>query len=115
MKPTLHQVLGESHIAGVAILLLIAGSLESVSRALWEPLFRAVNFFITAVAILDIPYFSSTSAFTDQRTLIIASVYLYYALVSLVAAWLLSHWVYGVGPLRSLSKYHALLKGRNNV
>jgi len=44
-----------------------------------------------------------------------ALVYLYNAVVSLSAAWFLSRWVYGVGPVRSLTRYRESLIGRKDV
>jgi hypothetical protein len=115
VKPSLREILVDSHISAVALVVLLFWSLESIYHALWDPLFRAASFLITALAILDIPYFSSSPALTDRRMLIITFLNLFYAFLNLAAAWLLSRWVYGMGPLHSLSKYHARLARRNHV
>ena len=56
MRPTLREVLADSHIAVVAIVLLLIWSLDSGLRAVARPLFSLIDFLITLVAIRDIPY-----------------------------------------------------------
>jgi len=113
VKPSLHQMLAESRIAAVAIAVLLVWSLDSGFRALWDPLFRLAHFLFTAVAIFGIPYFSFTGS--DRLSLITTLSYLFFSVIYLFAAWLLSRWVYGVGPLRSLTACHAKLRGRNHA
>lgn len=115
VKPSLREILADSHISLVAIAVLLFRSLDSAFWALWGPLSRAVSFLFTAVAILDIPYFSHTLTLTDRLTLFITFSYLFNSFVYLAAAGLLSRWVYGVGPLRSLSKYRTSLARRSHV
>jgi hypothetical protein len=102
MKRRLRQVLADSHIAAATIVVLLVWSLDSAFRALWIPVSRAVGFLATAVAIFDIPYFSPALTPADRWMLISSLYFLYSAIVSLLAAWLLSRWVYGVGPIRGL-------------
>ena len=109
MKPSVRQVLADSHIAAVAIVVLLLWSLDWAFRALWTPVSRAVGFVLTAVAIFDIPYFSPTLTIVDRLMLIGTLAYLYGSIVSLSAAWLLSRWVYGMGPLRVLMGYRSKL------
>lgn len=113
MKPSLREILAESHVSAVAIALLLVWSLDSGFRALWDPLARAVSFLATAIAIFGIPNFSFTGS--DRLSLIITFSRLFFSLVSLSAACLLSRWVYRVGPLRSLSSYRTKLKSRDNA
>jgi hypothetical protein len=115
VKSSLRKILAESHVSAIAIAVLLFWSLDSAFRALLGPLFRAVTFLFTAVAILDIPYFSRTLTIADRFTLIITSAYLFNALVYLTAAGLLSRWVYGLGPLRSLSIYRTKLVRSKHV
>ena|SRR6266550_4944558 len=84
-------------------------------HALWPPIFRAISFLFTAIAILDIPYFSPTLGLVDRGVLIISISYLYCAASSLLAAWLVSRWVYGAGPLCTLIRYRNELIGRQHV
>jgi hypothetical protein len=115
MKRSLSQVLADSHIAAVTIAVLLLWSLDGTFRALWIPVSRAVGFLFTAVAIFDIPYFSPTLTFADRLMLISTFYFLYSAIVSLLAAWLLSRWVYGVGPIRSLVVCRSKLAGREHA
>lgn len=71
------------------------------------------GFLFTAGAILDIPYLSFT--LSERAILVTTFFYLLGALINFFAAWLVSRWVYGVGPLRSLSTYRSRLTGRSHV
>ncbi len=105
MRTSFRQTLADSHIAAVTIALLLLWSLDSVFGALWVPLSRAISYLLTAVSIMDIPYFSRTLTTADRLNLIVVGGYLYSAIASFFAAWVLSYWVYGAGPLRSLTRY----------
>ncbi len=115
MKPSLREVLAVSHIASVTIAVLLVWSLDSAFRALWEPLSRIASFLFTALAIFDIPYFSISLNGSNRFTLITTSSYLLAAVISFASAWLVSRWVYGVGPLRSLGTYRSRLVRRYHV
>ena len=115
MKRSLRQILDDYHIAAVTIAVLLLWSLDGAFQALWIPVSRAVGFLFTAVAILDIPYFSPTLTLADRFMLATAFAYLYLAVVSFSAAWLLSRWVYGTGPIRSLTRYRKNPTGRRHV
>jgi hypothetical protein len=118
MKPSLREILDDSHIAVIAIAVLLLWSVDwgvEAVEALWSPLSRAAIFLATAVAIRGIPYFPSTLTLADRVMLVGILFYLFGALACIAAAWLLSRWVYGVGLLRSLSNYRVRLIGRNHV
>jgi Zn-dependent protease with chaperone function len=115
VKPSLREILANSHIPAVAIAVLLLWSLNWGFQALWSPLLRVGDFLFTAVAILKISYFSPTLTGADLFMLTTTLLFLFNALISLAAAWLLARWVYGVGPLRSLSKYRTRLARRNHV
>jgi hypothetical protein len=115
VKPSLREIFADSHVSAVAVAVLLFWSLDSAFWALWGPLSRATSFLFTAVAILNIPYFSRTVTITDRFTLFITFWYLFNSFVYLAAAGLLSRWVYGMGPLRSLSKYRTRLTRRTHV
>ncbi len=115
MKPSLRQVLADSHVAAVTIALLLLWSIENAFAALWDPASRAFRFMATAVAIHDIPYFSPTLTAEDRALLVFSGEYLYLFVVSLSAAWLVSKWVYGVGPVRALSEERSKLIGRKDA
>ena len=76
---------------------------------------RMITFVATAVAILDVPYFSAELTSYDSLTLFRMGTNLYTAAVAFSAAWILSQWVYGMGPFRCLSEYRTRLLGRNNA
>lgn len=105
------EVLAESHVATVTIAVLLLTTLDTGFRGLWVPLSYLLEYLYTAIAILDIPYFSFTAA---HFNLAITIDYLTAALVSLIAANLLSHRIYGVGPFRHLRSYqHLWVRGKN--
>jgi len=115
VKPSFRQILADSHVASVAIAVLLFWSLDYAFLALRGPISQVVGFLFTALWILDIPYFSLTITTTDRLTLFITSSSLCYSLVYFAAAVFLSRWVHGVGPLRSLSKYRARLTRKSHV
>jgi len=118
VKPSLREILAGSDVAAVAIAVLLFWSLNSACWSLVPlsgPLSRAAEFLITAVAIHGIPYSSSTLDVTDLLALFTTFAYLFYSFAYLASAWLLSRWVYGVGPLRGFSKYRTRLARRSHV
>jgi hypothetical protein len=104
LKLPIRQALADSNVAAVTIAVLLLWSLDSVFRGLWDPVFDLGVFLFTAVAIWDIPYLSPTTTTTDRAMLIITCSFLYSSIVCVSAAWLLSRWVYGIGPLRCLQQ-----------
>ena len=114
VKPPLRNILAESHISAITIAVLLFWSLNAAFHALWSPLFRVAKYLFTAVAILGIPY-SGTITFEDRVMLFATISYLFSALVSFAAAWLLARWVYGDGPLRSLSRYSNRIARKNHA
>jgi hypothetical protein len=107
--------LAVSHIAAVAIAVLLFFSLDLLVHALAQPLSDAVDFLVTAIAIGGLPYHSPTPSFTDRIALIVTLFGLFEACINLAAAWLLSRWVYGVGPIASLKRYGPEFARRNRV
>lgn len=100
-KPLL-QVLAESHISAVAIAVLLLWSLDWGVRCLWTLVVPAADFVVTAIATRGIP-----DAHTPAVWWTLTVLYLVSSFLNLAAAWLLSRWVYGVGPLRSLTAYRS--------
>lgn len=105
MKPSLREILADSHVAAVTIVVLLLWSIDSAFRALWDPLYAVLSFLFTAVAILDIPYISAGPGIMYRPMWIMTSFYLFSSITCLFTARLLSRWAYGMGPLRSLSQY----------
>lgn len=102
MKPSLRQALVDSHVAAVAIALLLLWSLDAAFSALWPPVSRAMEFVFTGIAILDIPYFSRRFTALDRLMLISTLANLCSSVVSFSAAWVLSRWIYSTGPFDAL-------------
>lgn len=114
-RPPLRQILVDSHIAAITIAILLLWSLEAGFLALWQPLSRVIHFLFTAVAILGIPDYSWTFSIADRISWIVTGTFLYSAILEFFAAWILSHWIYGLPPLRALQHYRKIPAGRNNV
>jgi hypothetical protein len=114
-KPGLRDMLATSHVAAVAIAIFLIWSIDGFCQALWRPLSGILNLLATAVAILDVPYYSSTSTMKDRLDLDTALTFLGFAMFFLFAAWILSRWVYGMGPLRSLGECRSKLVGGKNA
>lgn len=115
MKPSLRKVLADSHIAAVAILVLLAWSLEWILSALWSPFVRVADFVFNAIAILDIPSGLGHFSIIDRVALIVSASYCIYAAISIAGAWLLSRWVYGVTPISTLREYHSRFARRSDA
>jgi hypothetical protein len=104
MKPTLRETVANTHIAAVAIAVLLLWALDDEFQVLWEPIQRIFIYLFTAVAILDIPYHSPVPGMVAQISLLTTTLYMFSAFTNFISAWLLSHWVYGVGPIRALTQ-----------
>ena len=115
MRFSLRQALRDSHVSAVAIAVLLFWSFKWIIDGLWEPFSRLAKFLFTAVAILDIPFISPTLDAADRDMFINTCMYFSYAISSVAAAWVLSRWVYGEGPVRSLSKYRGRLARSTHV
>ena len=115
MKGHLRQVLAESHVAVVTVAALLMWTLDAIFRGLWDPAYRLGAFVLTGIAIWDIPYIPPTPTVADRLMLITTGYFLYSAIVCFVGACLLSHWVYGMGPLRSLMTCGSKLVGRRHA
>jgi len=115
VRPTLREALADSHIAAVAIAVLLVWSLDSGVRALWPPLVRGAEFLVVVVAIRGIPYGSGNFTLGDWIMLVPTLAYLFSAIITLGAAWSVSHWVYGTGPLCGLSKSRTSLARRTHA
>jgi len=113
VRPSLRAVLANSGVSAVATAVLLFWSLDEGWRALSVPFLNLVNYLVMTVAILDIPYFSYTVA--DRIALYSALAYALNSAVCLAAAWLLSRWAHGAGPLASLRAYCAITPRRTGA
>ncbi len=101
----LRDVLAESNIAVVAVAVLLLGALESALHGLWSVLARAIDFVVYIVITLNISYLSNAMSYSGRVYLTLKVFYFFYALMGFFAASILSRWVYGVGPIRSLAQH----------
>jgi hypothetical protein len=115
VRPSLRGVLAESHIAAITIAALLLGAFDSAFRALWGPLVRITEFIVTAIAVRDIPYFDGPLLGVQLLMVDGFLFYFLWAVIGFSAAWLLSRWVFGVGPLRSLGNYRSKLTRRDHA
>ena len=111
----MRTTLAERHIAAVAIAVLLIWSVQSFCQALWPPLSRVLEFVFTGIAILGIPYFDAPLNVRDRTTLTFMLIGLVYSIITLAAANLLSHYVYGRGPILALSAYGKMILRRNHA
>jgi hypothetical protein len=115
MKTPLRKVLAESHVAAIAIAILLFVALGNLFGALREPVYRAVlfliTFAITAIGERELPYISHGLDLEKAFMLLTLFIGFFRAVVALVGACLLSYWTYGVGPLRSLTITCSKLSG----
>jgi hypothetical protein len=110
MSRSFRQILAESRIPALTIAILIIWALDSGVRALNAPLFGIIDFVTNTVAIGGIPYHFGRFFW---RSWIMALSYAFTAIIYLCAAWILSRWVFGIGPFRSLRECCAKLVRRN--
>jgi hypothetical protein len=111
VKPALREIVGSSYIAAVAIAVLLLWTIESVARAVGPLLVFVVDFFSRALAIRGIPTYSEGY----WLILVFTLGYFLNAVFSLIAAWILSRWVYKASPFSSLSQCRARFERRNHV
>jgi hypothetical protein len=102
VRPTLRKALADSHIAAVTIVVLLIWSVDSGVRAIAPPILSVFGFLVTMVAIRDIPYGFGIFSSGSWLSQVPAFTHFLDAVVRLTAAWVLSRWVYKVGPCRSL-------------
>jgi hypothetical protein len=114
VRPTLRAILADSHIAAVAIVVLLIWSVDSGVRAIGPPILSVFSFLVTMVAIRNIPYGFGIFSLGSLLSQVPAFTHFLDAVVSLSAAWVLSRWVYKVGPCRSLVECRARLARRSH-
>ena len=102
----LRETLADSHIAAVAIAALLFMSLRDVISVLLPILGQVLAFIFSALAIQDLPYYSSTLVvFTLSGT----ALDLCNALVAFYSSWVISQMVYDASPLSILRSYRTRL------
>lgn len=110
MKPSLRQVVADTHIAAIAIAMLLLWSLVD-AFALFVLYIPGVVDYVTTIFIEHrIPFSFSVHAETA-----ILVQYFGSSLADLAAASLLAHWVFRAGPIKSLLKSAAALRAASHV
>jgi hypothetical protein len=110
VKNSFRKALVDSHIPAVAIAVLLVWSLDSAAHVLsglWLPV---TDYFAWVIATLGFPL--SPYSFSDRTSLVLTLFYVFEAVAAVAAAWLLSRWAFGLGPLRTLSGYRTKLQLR---
>ncbi len=100
-NPRIREQLASSHIGAVAVVALLFSGCDSVFDAISQPFVEGVSFLVRAVAILDFP----TMTVSTPSEILISAYHLYWASLCFVLAWCVSHWTYGVGPIRCLTNH----------
>ncbi|MGA7794188.1 MAG: hypothetical protein WCA19_14225 [Candidatus Acidiferrales bacterium] len=111
MRPTFREVLAYSHIAAIAIAVLLVWSIDSGVKAVLSLLVLAFEFSDSVVTAglmwwqNGINLMRSRDMFFDPSLFVMTMKYFFWTVSSFGAAWIVSRCVYGVGPLRTLSTY----------
>lgn len=111
MQYSLRKVLIDSHVAAITIASLLVVSLCAAFMALWGFADGFLHFLAAEAAgkppfaLLKLAYLTSYMHSDFLINLPIRLSILVSALVCMLAAWLLSRWTYGVGPLGALGSY----------
>ncbi|SRR5579871_2755399 len=115
-QASLRVVLADSHVAAVAITILIFLSIAWLCQLVWLPFSRVPNFVTDAY-----PYFFDRQwvqyAYSRdlQSTLGLQTFYLFLgiAVIEFTAAWVMSLWTYRAGPFEALIACHARLRRKD--
>lgn len=108
MLASLRKTLVDAHVAAVTVAALLSVSIGAFYDAA-DHVLRAVVLFIQLDASHRLYDYSYQLAQQDSYMLPVTLCFLASALVTLLCAWLVSRWAYGVGPLRSLAPFHEKL------
>jgi ABC-type phosphate/phosphonate transport system permease subunit len=117
MKLTVRQVLGHSHIAAIAIAVLILWAIKLALYPLIFLLFGVGDEFILSLRNFFSPHYVPFDWREPLNFLYVAWLRasvgsILNAVLYVAVAFLLARWVYGHGPLRSLRKCGEKLAGR---
>lgn len=114
MPSSLRKVLVDSHVAAIMIAILLFLSLEGFYITAFQVLNRLV-LFIQLAANHQTSNILQKLEMRDPGMLPATISSLVGALAIVFSAWLLSRWVYGVGPLRSLATYRDKLSRKSHA
>jgi hypothetical protein len=121
MRGSLRKALIDSHVAAVTIAVLLFSSLSAAFMALWGPVDVALYLLAAeaaekpSLADLNLDYVTSRMLSEALDNLPVTLSLLISALACILAAWLLSRWTFGVGPLRALASYRDKLSRKTHA
>jgi hypothetical protein len=119
VKTSLRTILAESHVAPIAIAILMAQAIVEIFVGLATPIrLMLVNptvFFILWISERELPSTSILGDRADLFLLIDSIPNLFYSLAFAVAAWVLSRLIYGRGPIESLRYVGSQFSRRMNA
>jgi hypothetical protein len=114
LKPSLKAVLAESHIAAVAIAVLLVWAIDKGLEGAFYPLMRfslwLADLAVTASVTGEIPYISTHLTVLDQLIWVPFIWEFLCGLMYFTAACVLSRWVFGGGPFQCLQEYGRQLR-----
>jgi hypothetical protein len=118
VQTSLRKVLIDSHVAVATIAVMLFFTVVCVINfvfAMWDPALELIVYIATAVTIRGIPSAPVTRYYMTGYLLPVILSSLLSVLTYIAAAWVLSHWVYGTGPLQSLANYQGKLVRKNHA
>jgi hypothetical protein len=121
MHPSLRKTLADSHVAAVTIAVLLFSSISAAFMALWGFIDGALYTLAAeaaakpSLADLNLDYATSRMLSEAMDNLPVTLSLMVSAFVCMFAAWLLSRWTYGVGPLRTLGSYRDRLSRKTHA
>lgn len=116
MKHSLRHTLADSHIAAIAIAVLFLFALRESGALLSHLLSDLVDSVAEAIAASDLAALRGAyQLLTVPIMLSVSLIVVFMVLASVVAACLLSYWVYGAGPFRGLRRYYTESARRKNA
>ena len=114
-KTSLRKALVDSHVAAMTVAMLFVMSTGNLVVALRGPALAIGEFLGTAALILDVPNIPHALDPVTRVTLIVSALYLIKALLMFSAAWILSRWAYGFGPVRCLRSCGDIIRRNSHV
>lgn len=114
MSVPVRTLLRETHVAAVIIAVLLFSTLDTLFQSLWfsaEPILR--NYTEDAMGVTG--QFRLPPGQIQQIIAWASGPALLRGLAEWGAAWLLSQWVYGEGPLRSLARYRTRIARKTHA
>lgn len=106
MKPSLKTVLRESHVAIIAIAMLLGQGVMLLFQIAWIPIREAIAILIDAI---EYPYVGLIFKGIFSTQFICQVIYASFslALPCFVVAWIVSRFVFSAGPFEALIAYRA--------